>query len=360
MHTIKVDTASKKYDIIIDQSFEQLAAAIKSTNATYSQIFIISDDQVAGIYGEQVQTCLKELTEKVHVCTFPHGESHKNYETINQFYAFLLAHQADRKALIVALGGGVTGDMAGFTAATFMRGIAFIQVPTSLLSQVDSSIGGKTGIDFDGYKNVVGAFYQPELVYINTATLQTLPTQEFNSGMGEVIKHGLIKDTDYFNWLIQEAPNIQALDHESLTHLIRVSCEIKAKVVSEDEKESGSRALLNFGHTAGHAVERLKDFKMLHGECVGVGMIVAAHISYQLGTFSLDELQYVLRIIEVYHLPTEVQGLDIDAVYLELFFDKKTSHSQLNFALLNGIGNSYLEKAKITEDIVKKALSQIL
>ncbi len=275
------------------------------------------------------------------------------------FYEFLISNQFDRKSLLIALGGGVVGDMVGFAAATYMRGVDFVQVPTSLLAQVDSSVGGKTGIDFDGYKNIVGAFYQPEFVYINTSTLQTLSKLEFASGMGEALKHGLIMDKSYYEFMIENASDIQSLNHNALTKLVSRSCEIKAEVVSEDEKEHGLRAILNFGHTIGHAVERLMNFELAHGQCVALGMVASVNIAKNIGHIDDVAVAKAIKGVEAYGLPTSIEGLEIDRVYKELFYDKKTNHSVINIVLLKSIGECYQNKS-LSESEIKEGLKVIL
>lgn len=359
MNGINVDTPHKKYKIIFEETFTNLPNTIQSLNKKYSKIAIITDSNVGPIYTNELKQLLEPLGIEILDFTFPSGEKNKNYKIINTFYEFLINNLFDRQSLLIALGGGVTGDMVGFTAATYMRGIDFVQVPTSLLAQVDSSIGGKTGIDFNGYKNIIGAFYQPELVYINTSTLKTLPKIEFNSGMGELIKHGFIMDSNYLDRIEATQEAVKALEHEALSQLIARSCEIKAEIVSQDEKEQGIRAILNFGHTIGHAIERLMNFTKLHGECVALGMIASSHISYALGDITKEELLRVERIVKLFDLPTTVFGLDSDLVYNELFYDKKTNHNKINIVLLKGLGHCY-QNRNLDEKIIKEGLKVIL
>jgi 3-dehydroquinate synthase len=359
MKALDVMTPNKNYQILFEQSFIELSASIQRLHKSYSKIAIITDDQVGPLYTEEIVKALLPLNIEVVSYQFNHGEQNKNYQTINQFYEFLIMNHFDRKSLLIALGGGVTGDMVGFTAATYMRGIDFVQVPTSLLAQVDSSIGGKTGIDFNGYKNIVGAFYQPELVYINTSTLKTLPQVEFNSGMGEVIKHGFIMDASYVDFIESNIQGILSLDHTIISELIGTSCKIKSIVVSEDEREHGLRAILNYGHTIGHAIERLKNFEMLHGECVAIGILAAAHISLKLNQLNSLDYNRIKSIIESFNLPTKVTGLEVETVYNELFYDKKTSHQQLNFILLDSIGKCYQNKS-LDQAIILEGIKSVL
>lgn len=359
MQQVTVTTPGKSYGIWLERDFSQLEAAIKGLNKNYSRIAVISDDQVGPLYIGDVKAAIADLGLPVFSHMFTHGEEHKHYGTMNEMYRFLIENQFDRKTLLIALGGGVTGDMVGFLAATYMRGVDFVQVPTSLLAQVDSSSGGKTGIDFEGYKNIVGAFYQPELVYISTETLRTLPKAEFANGMGEAIKHGLIQDYEYFHYIKEHSQAIQDLEHEAIAKLIGRSVEIKANVVSQDEKEHGLRAILNFGHTIGHAVEKMKEFKLFHGQCVGLGIVASTYISLQLGELTLEEREEILEVLRSYHLLLKTEGLLAEDVYQELFYDKKTSHSTINIVLLKGIGTCY-QNTSLSKELIMSGIEAIL
>ncbi len=344
MQVLEVKTPQQTYPILFESSFDKLAASIMQTGNQYSRIGIITDDNVGAVYLEEIGAALSPLKKNIHFYSFTPGEKSKNFETLNGIYDFLIESKFDRKSLLIALGGGVVGDMTGFAAATYMRGVDFVQVPTTVLAQVDSSIGGKTGMDYKGYKNIIGAFYQPQLVYINTATLKTLPEREFNAGMAEVVKHGLIRSADYLTFLENNVDAIKSLDHKAITKMIMQSCDIKAAVVSADEKEAGLRAILNFGHTIGHAVERLKELTLIHGECVAIGMVAALDMSVAKGTLSGDEAERGKRAIALYGLPMSVADLKNDEIFNELFHDKKTQHNKLNFVLLDGIGSCYISK----------------
>lgn len=359
MNQLTVHTSAKKYPITIHNSFQDLLEEINKLAIPISKIAIITDDIVGPLYSIEIMDLLKVLYPDICCFTFLHGEKSKHLDTISNIYTFMIEHKLDRKSLVIALGGGVVGDMTGFAAATYMRGIKFIQIPTSLLAQVDSSVGGKTGVDFNGYKNIVGAFYQPELVYINTATLKTLPKNEFSSGMAEVIKYGLILDQNYYNEIEYNRDKILELDDEHLQTLIYTSCKIKSQIVSEDEKEEGCRALLNFGHTVGHAIERMKNFELLHGECISIGFVAALHISEQLGLISESIITKIKTLLEAFGLPTVVSGLDPIFIYNEMFHDKKTSNNQLNFALLTDIGTSYISNS-VEQEVVMNALQKII
>ena len=278
----------------------------------------------------------------------------KNIDTVKMIYEKLILAKFDRKDLLVALGGGVTGDITGFTAATYLRGIDFVQIPTSLLAQVDSSIGGKTGVDFDSYKNMVGAFHMPKLVYINVSTLTTLSDEQFISGMGEIIKHGLIKDSAYFDWLIENHDRILARDKDVLMEMIRVSCNIKRVVVENDPTEKGDRALLNFGHTLGHAIERYLDLKLSHGACVGIGCCLASVISYNRGDITEDELHKIIHAFDMFGFPTlKDYPVDADAVIEYTKNDKKMVGDKIKFILLHTIGDAYINTNVVPDDMKK-------
>lgn len=249
------------YDIFFANDFNSLPELLAGHGNADRRVCIVTESNVAPLYLDEIRNQLDGKCKELISIIFEAGESQKNLDTVKMIYEKLILAKFDRKDLLVALGGGVTGDITGFTAATYLRGIDFVQIPTSLLAQVDSSIGGKTGVDFDSYKNMVGAFHMPKLVYINVSTLTTLSDEQFISGMGEIIKHGLIKDSAYFDWLIENHDRILARDKDVLMEMIRVSCNIKRVVVENDPTEKGDRALLNFGHTLGHAIERYLDLK---------------------------------------------------------------------------------------------------
>lgn len=352
--TISVVTNGvKTYEIILTLKFEGLLEQIKKLGyEKQRKICIVTDSNVSGYYAEEVKNLLKLEYETVMIHSFPAGEESKNLDTVNKLYEDLILNHFDRKDLLVALGGGVVGDLTGFAAATYLRGIDFIQVPTTLLSQVDSSIGGKTGVDFMQYKNMVGAFYQPKLVYMNMEVLQTLPPAQRLSGMGEIIKHGLIKDYDYFSWLLAHKREIEALDLEVMTEMIYRSCNIKREVVEHDPKEQGERALLNFGHTIGHAVEKLSDFKLYHGECVALGMVAAAYLSWKLANISEQDFRLVKDTIAAFGFRTEVTDFDPKKVLEATKSDKKMIGSKVKFVLLNTLGNAYLYTDLTDEQIL--------
>lgn len=321
------------YPIYFEDGFEKLADAIRTEGLENRNFCIVTDTNVAPLYAAEVQKVLSPVASKISVFTFEAGEKSKNLNTVQQLYKVLIEEKLDRKSLIIALGGGVVGDLAGFGAATYLRGIDFIQVPTTLLSQVDSSVGGKTGVDLEQYKNMVGAFHQPRLVYMNLHTLRSLPAEQFACGMGEVLKTGLICDGDFYQFVCAEQEKIQQLDTALLKKMIRRCCEIKAGVVERDPKEQGERALLNLGHTIGHAVEKLMDFKLLHGQCVAIGLIAAAKISLNRGLLTEKEYQQIVQGCEAYRLPTYIEGCVREIFLLRLKRTRKWNRDRLNLFL---------------------------
>lgn len=340
------------YDILFKEDFSELAAALKKLSFEGRKACIVTESNVAPLYADQVKAELEKVCSHVSVFVFPAGEAQKNLDTVHQVYEHLILEKFDRKDFLVALGGGVTGDLTGFAAATYLRGISFVQVPTTLLAQVDSSIGGKTGVDFKQYKNMVGAFHQPVLVYMNMSTLKTLPELEFSSGMGEVLKSGLIKDADFYEWTINQMYEIQERDTDVLKEMILNCCKIKKYVVEKDPKEQGERALLNFGHTIGHAIEKLMDFKLPHGQCVGLGMVTAAYISYKRELLSVEEL-YEIRDMNVgFNLPITFDGLNPEDILKATKVDKKMDQGKIRFILLKGIGKAFIDLNVTDEEML--------
>lgn len=294
-----VDLGENSYNIEFTDSFLGLSDALKEIGAP-KKLLIVTDTNVLKLYADEVKGALSDGGFDTAVYAFEAGEKNKNMESILGICRACVEHKLDRNSMIIALGGGVVGDMAGFAAAIYMRGIRFVQVPTTLLSQSDSSVGGKTGIDFEDGKNLLGAFHQPKLVYINVATLKTLPEEQFVSGMGEVIKHGIIRDAEFFDYLMQNYEKVKKLDTDTLIYMTKINCRIKADVVMNDERETGLRAILNFGHTIGHAVEAGSNFSKTHGECVGIGMIGAEYIALKRGMITEDLLLETEEIMKKY------------------------------------------------------------
>ena len=332
------------YPICFEENFSNLAQAMRAEGLVDRKICIVTDSNVGPLYESAVEEVLRKVSSDISVFTFEAGEKNKNLDTVSSLYQTLIQNGLDRKSLLVALGGGVVGDLTGFGAATYLRGIDFIQIPTTLLAQVDSSVGGKTGVDFQQYKNMVGAFHQPKLVYMNLSTLTTLPAEQFACGMGEILKTGLICDGEFFRFVCREQESIKALDMKLIAAMVRRCCEIKAGVVERDPKEQGERALLNLGHTVGHAVEKLKNFTLLHGQCVGAGLVAAAYLSMKRGLLNEQEYQEICRGCADYDLPIHVDGLIPQDVLATTKKDKKMEQGHIKFILMDGIGKSFIDK----------------
>ena len=347
------------YDIAIEKDFSKLAMKVSELGISGRKLCIVTDSNVGELYADEVKNELEKTGNAVFVYTFRAGEASKNLNTVEDVYEYLIINKFDRKDMIVALGGGVVGDLAGFTAATYLRGIDFIQVPTSLLAQVDSSIGGKTGVDFRAYKNMVGAFHQPRLVYMNLSVLGSLSERLFNSGFGEIIKHGFIRDKEYYTWLKENIQHIKSHDYDALENMIAISCNIKRRVVELDPTEKGDRALLNFGHTLGHAIEKLKNFELYHGECVVLGMVAALEISRTRQLISDAEYEDAINTFKAYNFPVTVDGISVEDVIKVSKNDKKMDAGKIKFILLDRIGNAYIDKT-VTDDEMRAALSKVI
>lgn len=345
------------YDIMIEQSFSQLPAKLEELHLTGRRICIVTDSKVAPLYLEQVRELLTD--NEIYTFTFPAGEENKTLDVVRDLYEVLIQNRFERKDLLLALGGGVVGDLTGFAAATYLRGVDFIQVPTTLLAQVDSSIGGKTGVDFSSYKNMVGAFHMPKLVYINTSTLHSLDQRTFNSGFGEIIKHGYIKNANYLDFLKINFKGIQDKDPVLLAEMIYESCKIKGDVVEKDPTEKGERALLNFGHTLGHAVEKLCGFTLYHGECVVLGMICALGIGVNRKTLPASVLEDAIALFKDYEYPLKVSGMTANEVVTVSKSDKKMDQNTIKFILLEEVGKAYIDHT-VTDQEMEAALQLIL
>ncbi len=339
------------YDIVLENSFAGLEKEVDKLSLKDRKICIVTDSNVAGLYLEEVKERLESCCRQISVFVFPAGEENKNLDTVRRLYEHLILEQFDRKDMLAALGGGVVGDLCGFGAATYLRGIDFFQIPTTLLAQVDSSIGGKTGVDFDAYKNMVGAFHMPKLVYTNLETLKTLTEEQFSSGMGEVIKHGLIKNKAYYQWLKDNRKGILNRNLDLCRKMVYESNLIKKQVVEKDPTEQGERALLNFGHTLGHAVEKSMDFSMLHGHCVGLGAIAAAYISKIRGMLSQKEWDDIRDTFKSFNLPVHVDGLAWEEIFQAAKRDKKMDAGIVKFILLESTGNAYVDKTVKEEEM---------
>lgn len=347
------------YDIVIKNSFEDMKDEFVRLNLQGRKICIVSDSVVAPLYLDTVKNSLAEVSDCITEYVFEAGEKNKNLNIVKSLYEFLVLNKFERRDILVALGGGVVGDLTGFTAATYLRGIDFIQVPTTLLAQVDSSIGGKTGVDFDSYKNMVGAFYMPRLVYINISTLNTLDERIFNSGFGEIIKHAYIKDSEYLDYIKNNTVNIMSRQPGCLEEIIYKSCVIKGNVVEKDPTEKGDRMLLNFGHTLGHAIEKLSGFALYHGECVVLGMICALYISKKRGSITDAEYESAIRLFKDFNYPMTVSGIKVNEVVDVSKNDKKMSAGKIRFVLLNAVGDAYIDY-DVSEGEMLESLQEVV
>ena len=339
MRRLSVDLAGRSYDIHIGSGLlEQLAEFVGPLRP--SRLLVVTDARVGSLYAARTLAALRQLAPAA-VFELAGGETGKDMRAVEAVLDALLAAGADRRSVVIALGGGVVGDIAGFAAAIYMRGIRFVQVPTTLLAQVDSSVGGKTGVNHPRGKNLIGAFHQPEAVVADTDTLRTLPPRELSAGLAEVLKHGLLADADYFAQVTSDLPRLLACDEQALTAAIGRSCEIKAAIVARDEKESGERALLNLGHTFGHAIEALTGYeRWLHGEAVGCGMCLAADLSQRLGLITRKDVEAVERAIAAAKLPTRIEGLSRTSAIESMRGDKKTEAGEIRFIVLERIGRA--------------------
>ncbi|HEY8606940.1 MAG TPA: 3-dehydroquinate synthase [Noviherbaspirillum sp.] len=336
--TLQVDLGERSYPITIGQSLLSDPGLI--ARHVGQRAAIVTNTTVAPLYLDTLTRVLAGAGKQVTSIVLPDGEEEKNWASLMRVFDVLLAEKCDRKTTLVALGGGVIGDLTGFAAATYMRGVPFVQVPTTLLAQVDSSVGGKTGINHPLGKNMIGAFYQPQAVIADTATLDTLPPRELSAGLAEVIKHGAIIDAAFFNWIEENMGRLVARDADALAYAIRRSCEIKADVVRQDEREGGLRAILNFGHTFGHAIEAGLGYgQWLHGEAVGCGMVMAADLSERLGFIDAAATRRIRAVVEAAGLPVTAPDLGAER-WLELMeVDKKNEGGQIKFILLRPLGS---------------------
>mgnify|MGYP002623446254 CR=1 FL=1 len=347
------------YDIMFEDDFSKLAGAIDKLSFKNRRIAIITDSNVSPLYGKMVEKELKSVGSQVFIYEIAAGEENKNLDTVRELYGFLISKHFDRHDLLVALGGGVVGDITGFAASSYLRGIAFVQIPTTLLAQTDSSIGGKTGVDYKGYKNMVGAFYMPRLVYMNISVLDSLSERQFASGFAEVMKHGIIKDQEFYFWLIDNMYEIGERNHKILMQMVKKSCEIKRDIVQRDPTEKKERALLNFGHTIGHAIEKARNFELYHGECVALGCIAAAYISMKKGLIETGTCYEIRDMFVPFNLPISVENVDPDEIVKLVKSDKKMDNNTIRFILLHDIGDAFIDTS-VTDDEIKEAVKEIL
>jgi 3-dehydroquinate synthase len=360
MNVVHVDTPGGAYPIHIGPG--RLDALDQCIPADATAIAVVTNPTVAALYGERAEAALARTGKRVLRIELPDGEAYKDWQSLNLIFDALLGNRLDRRCVLVALGGGVIGDMTGFAAAVYMRGVRFLQVPTTLLSQVDSSVGGKTAVNHPLGKNMIGAFYQPVAVEIDTDVLNTLPAREVSAGLAEVIKYGLILDPEFWSWCEDNAQKLRELDPEAVAYAIRRSCELKAQVVGKDERESGLRAILNLGHTFGHAIETAQGYgapgndNLNHGEAVAVGMVLAARLSAALGMADAADTDTLRELLLAYGLPVRIPaGLEPEGLLAHMRLDKKNIAGRLRLVLWRGIG-----KAEVVADVDEAAVLAVL
>ncbi|MDC0182709.1 3-dehydroquinate synthase [Nitrosomonadales bacterium] len=357
--TININLGKRSYPIYVGEHLLTNGDLFEK-HISNKKVAIVTNETISPLYLQKISKTFKDINKEIIPIILPDGEAFKNFETLNLIYDELLKNRANRQISLVALGGGVVGDITGFAAATFMRGVDFIQIPTTLLSQVDSSVGGKTGINHQLGKNMIGAFYQPKCVIADISLLATLPDNHLSAGLAEVIKYGLIRDFSFFEWLEKNINGIMKRDSKLLINAVICSCKNKADIVESDEFESNIRAILNLGHTFGHAIETATGYgKWLHGEAIGIGMVMAAHLSEQMGWLKKEEYQRIKSLIVSSNLPInppEISKKD----FLDLMqLDKKTKDDQINLVLQQGIGKAILtsdyDEEKLHNTLLKKS-----
>ncbi len=354
-HTINLKERS--YPICIATDFQELGKIVLSFRQG-NKALLVTDENVDNYYSEECMKVLQDSGIEVNKYVLKPGENNKTLEAVYGIYNKMVECKLDRSSIALALGGGVVGDIVGFAAATYMRGINFVQIPTSLLAQADSSVGGKTGVDFNGHKNIVGAFYQPKAVFINVNTIKTLPKREISAGLAEVIKHGLIMDEEYCEYINYNADKIFKFDENVLQYLAKKNCSIKGYVVEQDEKEDDLRAILNLGHTIGHAIETVENFRLLHGECVAIGIVGAYKLAHYMEILGEQTVNQVKAILVKLGLPVSLPGLDVERVYNQIFYDKKVKDNKLKFVLPRRIGEVF--QCTIEDSgLIKKVLSDL-
>ncbi len=354
MKRLRIDLDDRSYDILIGRGLlSRLAEFIPERP---SRAVVVTNPEINRLYGDKVRQSLESFGIDFSFVEIPEGEAHKTLDDANRVYDHLLEGNFDRKTLMIALGGGVIGDLTGFVAATYQRGVPYVQVPTTLLSQVDSSVGGKTAVNHPQGKNMIGAFYQPRAVIADLDTLKTLPPDEFRCGLAEVVKYGVIEDPDLFSYLEENVDSILALDPDRLAHLIQTSCAIKARVVEKDERESKYRMVLNYGHTLGHAVEALTHYdRFKHGEAVAIGMVFAAELSRFLGNCDEKTVIRIKDLIEGFGLPTQLPKFDPGDYIASMRHDKKAQSNKIRFILVRKVGT-----IEIVDSVDEPALLKVL
>ena len=354
MKVVEVDLDKRSYPIYIGEALLS-DKKLFDKHISSNQLLVVTNESVAPLYLKKIENQLSNYDYETII--FPDGESTKSLESLNHIITLLMEKKYNRTCILIALGGGVIGDLTGFAAACYQRGVKFIQIPTTLLAQVDSSVGGKTAVNHPLGKNMIGAFHQPSAVFADTTVLSTLPEKEFSAGLAEVIKYGLIRDKEFYNWLEDNIELLMSRDNEALSCIIERSCVNKAEVVEEDETESGIRAILNLGHTFGHAIETAMSYKgFLHGEAVGCGMLMAADLSMRLGLLEQDQVDKIKSLLERAKLPVKIEkGITLEQMLENMKVDKKARDGILYLILLNDIG-----EAIITSDYTEQALKETI
>lgn len=355
MKSLKVELGDRSYNILIGSGLLERAADLLYETVPSTKYVVITNPTVGRLYGDSLKETLANRGLNVSILTVADGEAYKSLDTAGRLYTELTECFAERSTPILALGGGVIGDLAGFVASTYMRGVPFVQIPTTLLAQVDSSIGGKVAVDHGKLKNKIGTFYQPRLVISDTATLKTLPEKEFANGMSEVIKSAVIRDGTFFTFTKQKLDKIKKLDEEVIEEMVFRAASIKARIVTQDERDTGLRNILNFGHTIGHAIETVSNLEITHGQAVAIGMIAEAGISRSMGTFGEGELKDLEKLLSAYGLPTRMPEIDKKRVLQAMQHDKKTAGGKIRFALPRNIGDVYIT-GEVDTATVKEAI----
>ena len=356
MRKVMVELGARSYPIVIGSGIGDEIVSFISQAGYSPHGMIVTDANVAPLCADAAAELVARAGVRADIVTIPAGESSKSLTQANELFTRAIELGLDRKSPIIALGGGVVGDLAGFVAATYMRGVPFIQMPTSLLAQVDSSVGGKVAVNHPHGKNLIGAFYQPDAVFMDLDLLRTLPVREIATGLGEIIKYGIIYDADFFAWLEEHCADVLALEPAAAAHMIARSCEIKADVVRQDEREGGLRRILNFGHTIAHAIEKETGYvRYRHGEAVAIGMVGAAQISVQMGLLADSECTRIHDLIRAMGLPVSAENVTADAMYIDLFHDKKTVGGRIHWVLAEEIG-----RVSVHSDVPEKLVRKIL
>ncbi len=357
IETVRVELGARSYDIVIGRGLIERAGTMLGPVLATPRVAVVTDNQVAPLYGAKLAASLEQSGIETTLFSVPAGEESKSYAGYERLLDSLLDSRPDRQMTLVALGGGVVGDLAGFAAATLLRGIDFVQIPTSLLAQVDSSIGGKTGINARQGKNLVGAFHQPRMVLADVAVLDSLPGRQLRAGYAEIVKYGLINDADFFAWLEAHGAGVLAGDAQARQQAVAASCRAKARIVAADEREAGQRALLNLGHTFGHALERAAGYgdRLLHGEAVGIGLVLAFQLSARLGLCAPEDADRIAAHLREHGLPASPRELPDGSPSAETLvdfmgFDKKLKDGRIRFVLARGIGKSFVADNVAVED----------